>query len=169
LARSGKPVGKGGLMAALAVFMLLHLVFPAVSPAAGTAVVSVSATILSKSVCRFNSKNFVLNFGNVDPGSLTDATATATVGFRCGGSASTAVFAIVPDAGLHGTGGFPRMQSGTIPSEFLPYFLALNPTTGNVPKNTNQTLTATGTIRRSDFQNASAGTYTDTVVLTILP
>jgi hypothetical protein len=61
------------------------------------------------------------------------------------------------------------MQNGTIPSEFLPYFLALNPATGNVPKNTNQTLTVTGTIRRSDFQDAYAGTYTDTVVLTIIP
>jgi spore coat protein U-like protein len=61
------------------------------------------------------------------------------------------------------------MQNGTVPSEFLPYFLALNPATGTVPKNTNQNLTITGTIRKSDFQDASAGTYADTVVLSILP
>lgn len=161
--------GKGGLKAALAVVPLLLALFPSVSLAAGTAAVSVTATVLSKSVCRFDSKSLALNFGNVDPGSPTDATATATIGFRCGGSAPIATFAIVPDVGLHGTGGFPRMQNGTIPSEFLPYFIALNPATGNVPKNTNQTLTITGTIRKSDFQDAYAGTYTDTVVLLILP
>jgi len=161
--------GKGGLKAALAVVPLLLVLFPSVSRAASTAAVSVTATVLSKSVCRFDSKSLALNFGNVDPGSPSDATAVATVGFRCGGSAGTAVFAIVADAGLHGTGGFPRMQNGTIPSEVLPYFLALNPATGAVPKNTNQTLTITGTIRRSDFQDAYVGTYIDTMVLLILP
>jgi hypothetical protein len=129
-----------------------------VSPAAGTATVSVSATVLSKNVCRFDSKSLALNFGNVDPGSPTDPTTTATIGFRCGGSASTALFAIVADAGLHGIGlGFPRMQNNTIPSEFLPYFLALNPAIGTVPKNTNQTLTVTGTNRRSDIQDPPQG------------
>ena len=169
MSRPEKHSGRGGRKTAPAVFAAMLLLFPAVSRAAGTSAVSVTATVLSKSVCRFDSKSLALNFGNVDPWSPSDATATATVGFRCAGSAGTAVFAIVADAGLHGNGGFPRMQNGTIPSEFLSYFLALNPATGAVPKNTNQTLTISGTIRRSDFQDASAGTYTDTVVLSILP
>ena len=169
MSRPGKHSGRGGRQTAPAIFAAVLFLFPAVSRAAVAAAVSVTATVLSKSVCRFDSKSLALNFGNVDPGSPSDATATATVGFRCAGSAGTAVFAIVADAGLHGNGGFPRMQNGTIPSEFLSYFLALNLATGAVPKNTNQTLTISGTIRRSDFQDASAGTYTDTVVLSILP
>ena len=164
-----KDTGRGGRKAAPAIFAILLFLFPTVSLASGTTAVSVTATVLSKSVCRFDSKSLALNFGTFDPGSPSDATATATVGFRCAGSAGTAVFAIVADAGLHGSGGFPRMQNGTIPSEFLPYFLALNPATGAVPKNTNQTLTITGTIRRSDFQDAYVGTYIDTMVLLILP
>lgn len=139
------------------------------SASAGTATVSVSATVLTKNVCRFDSKSLALNFGDVDPASPTDVTAIATIGFRCGGSASPAMFAIVADPGLHGIGGFPRMQNGAVSSEFLPYFLALDPVTGSIPKNTPQTLTVTGTIRKSDFQDAYAGTYTDTVVLSILP
>ncbi|MBP2668685.1 MAG: hypothetical protein H6Q80_887 [Deltaproteobacteria bacterium] len=164
-----KDTGRGGRKAAPAIFAILLFLFPTVSLASGTTAVSVTATVLSKSVCRFDSKSLALNFGNVDPEIQADATATTTAGFRCGGSAANATFAMVPDVGLHATGGFPRMQNGTVTSEFLPYFLALNPPTGTVPRNANQTLTVTGTIRRSDFQDAYAGTYTDTVVLTILP
>jgi spore coat protein U-like protein len=169
VSRSGKDAGWGGRGAAPAVFIALMLMVPAVTRAAGTAAVSVSATVLSRSVCRFDTRTLALVFGNIDPESPADVTATATVGFRCGGSANPATFAIVADSGLHGTGGFPRMQSGLDSSRFLPYFLGLNPATGSVPRNTNQTLTITGTIRRSDFQDAFAGTYTDTVVLSILP
>jgi spore coat protein U-like protein len=161
--------GRGGHRAASAGAFLLVLLFPGVSPASDTARVSVSATVLSKSVCRFNSRTVALNFSTIDPGGTGDVTVSSPIGFRCGGSAPNATFAVISDGGMHGSGGFPRMQNGANTAEYLPYFLALNPATGTVPRNTNQTLTITGTIRRSDFQDAYAGTYTDTVMLTILP
>ena len=166
----GNLAGKGGLMAALAVVPTLLFLFPSVSPAGGTATVSVSATVASRSVCRFQSRTMTLNFGNIDPGSPADVTATGTTVFRCGGSAINATFLITDDSGLHELpSGSPRMRSTTNPSEYLPYTLALNPRSGTVPRNTNRTLAATGTIRSVDFQDASPGIYTDTVVLTILP
>jgi hypothetical protein len=45
----------------------------------------------------------------------------------------------------------------------------LTPTTGSVPRNTNQTLTISGMVLGTDYQNALMGSYSDTVVLTILP
>lgn len=157
-------------MAALAVVPLLLFLFPSVSPASSTATVSVSAAVASKSVCRFQSKMMTLNFGNIDPGSPADVTATGTTVFRCGGSAINATFLVTDDSGLHALGpGSPRVQSTTRPSDYLSYTLTLDPVTGTVPRNTNQTLTVTGTIRSVDFQDASPGIYTDTVVLSILP
>ena len=135
-----------------------------------SAAVSVTANVLSKSICRFDSKNLSLDFGNVDPGSPADVTATGTIGFRCGGSARNAMFVLVDDGGLHETGpGSPRMQNTTRSAEHLPYSLALDPRNGTVPKNTNQILTVTATIRATDFQGAPPGPYADTVVISILP
>jgi hypothetical protein len=61
------------------------------------------------------------------------------------------------------------MRHATIISEYLPYSLALNPASGTVPKNINQTLTVTGVVRSVDLQTVAAGSYADTVVLSILP
>jgi hypothetical protein len=81
-----------------------------------------------------------------------------------------ATFLITDDSGLYELApGSPRMQSTTRPSDYLPYTLALNPASGTVPRNTNQTLTVTGTIRRVDFQDATPGIYSDRVVLSIFP
>lgn len=157
-------------MAAPAIFTALLFLYPPVSCAAVTETVSVTAAVLSKSVSRLDTKTLTLNFGTVDPGSPADASGTGAVGFRCGGSASNAAFAIIHYGGLHSAGpGSPRIQNGALPSEYLPYTLALTPGNGTVPRNTNQTLAITGTIRRADFQDASAGMYTDTVVISILP
>jgi spore coat protein U-like protein len=61
------------------------------------------------------------------------------------------------------------MRHSTITSEYLPYSLTLDPTTGTVPKNTNQTLTITGKVKGVDYQDVAAGNYLDTVVISISP
>lgn len=81
-----------------------------------------------------------------------------------------AAFAITEDGGLFGSGpGTNRMRHAAVLSEYLPYRLALNPDSGIVPKNARQTLTITGTVLGADYQDSSAGNYSDTVVVTILP
>ena len=72
--------------------------------ATGSALVSVTANVLSKSIFHFDSKSLALDFGNVDPGSPADVTATGPIGFRYGGSASNATFVLVDDGGLHESG-----------------------------------------------------------------
>ena len=138
--------------------------------AAGANVVTVSATVLSKSQCKFNSKTSTLNFGDLDPANPVDKTVSTSVTFRCGGSAPNATFSITDDDGLYETGpDANQMRHTTITTEYLAYSLTLNPTSGTVPKNTDQTLTIMGTVRGVDYQDALAGSYSDTVVISITP
>ena len=61
------------------------------------------------------------------------------------------------------------MRHSTNFAEFLPYSLALSPTSGSAPKNVSQPLTATVTIPVASFQQAIVGTFADTVVITVSP
>lgn len=81
-----------------------------------------------------------------------------------------ATFSISDDDGLYETGpNANRMRHATILTEYLPYSFTLNPTTGTVPRNVNQTLTISGMVRGVDYQDASVGAYSDTVVISIVP
>jgi hypothetical protein len=133
---------------------------------------TVQALVLSKSQCRFrtNAGPPLLDFGDLDPGSGLDVTATTTFDFRCQGSAPMATFSITRDDGLNPAGpNVPRMQHDTDGTQFLPYELTLNPTTGTVPKQVWQTLTISGIVRGPDYATAMLGPYTDLVVLSIDP
>lgn len=131
---------------------------------------SVSATVVSNSNCRFNTTTSTLGFGALDPGNPTDKTVNTTTTYRCGGSAPIATFAITHDSGRYETApNFPRMRHTTVTTEYLPYTITLSPSSGSVPRNTNRTLTITGTVKGDDYKGARAGNFADTVVLTIAP
>jgi len=133
-------------------------------------IVSVTATVLSKSQCKFNSKTATLNFGDLDPANPVDKTIDTSITFKCGGSDPIATFSITDDDGLYEIGSNRnRMRHTTVLTEYLPYSLMLSPTSGTVPKNTDQTLTVTGTVRGVDYQDATMGSYSDTVVVSIEP
>lgn len=90
--------------------------------------------------------------------------------FRCSSSDKFVTFFISDDDGLYETGPDQnRMRHTITPTEYLPYSLTLSPTSGTIPKNDDQTLTITGTVRGADYQDALAGNYSDTVTLTISP
>lgn len=132
--------------------------------------ITVSATILSKSICKFDSAAATLAFGNLDPGNPLDVSAATTVGFRCIGSAPIATFSITDDDGQYDTGpDLNRMRHAVSTTDFLPYTFALSPESGTVPKNVPQVVTIQGTVRGADYQNALAGNYSDRVVVTLLP
>ncbi|NJD63580.1 MAG: hypothetical protein FIA93_12790 [Deltaproteobacteria bacterium] len=137
---------------------------------AGSTTLSVTATVLSKSVCKFDSKNSTLNFGALDPGNPGNVTANISIGFVCRGSSPVAAFVVAEDGGLYGSGpNANRMRHASVFTEYLPYSLTLNPSSGTAPKNAPQTLTISGAVRGSDYQNAAAGAYSDTVVISLLP
>lgn len=141
-----------------------------VAQAADNGSVVVSAFVPSKSNCKFNSGTLALPFGNVNPASVVNATASASTTFRCSGSAPLATFSITASNGLYSTApDARRMQHATVPTEFMAYSLTLSPTSATVRKGVDQTLTVMGTIQPSAFQNVPAGTYQDTVLITLTP
>ena len=132
---------------------------------AGIATLSVSATVLSKSNCRFTTTTGTLPFGNIDSAGAADISATASLSFRCNGSEPIATYLISDDGGLNAN----QMEHATLTGNFLPYQLSYTPTSGSVPRGDILTLAITGTVRSSDYRVAMAGAYSDTVILSILP
>ena len=151
--------------------LVIALIFTAgQSLAAGPTSVDISAVVLSKSICRFVTNATTLPFGNLDPSNPVLVNGTATLTFRCQGSADPATFLMSSDDGLHSlAAGAPRMQHVTTPTEYIPYTVSLSPVSGTVPKNVFQNLTITGSIPGANYQAAIAGDYADTITISIIP
>lgn len=150
--------------------VILTAMTSAVVLASGTNILTVSAAVLSKSKCKFNTANASFNFGALDPGNSSDVTQSASIQFVCNGSAPVAAFALTTDDGLYESGpGANRMRHTATTTAYLPYELQLSPAVGTVPKGVNQTLAITGTVRASNYRSAMAGSYSDTVVITLNP
>jgi spore coat protein U-like protein len=151
--------------------LALALVAPEIAFSGATGALPVTAVVLANSNCRFqNPRTATVNFGVLDPGNPVDVNATATLTFRCNGGNVTVVFSISGDDGSYETGpAAARMRHATDLAQFLPYSLAMSPTSGRIPRNTDQTLTFTGTVRGSDYGTASPGNYSDTVIVSIVP
>lgn len=159
-----------GICKSAVVMVLCAVVQPRFADAAGNAVVAVTATVLSKSQCKFQgSTTPALAFGSINPSSNTNAIATATLTLRCLGSANPAAYVLTHDSGLYELGvNQNRMKHLTL-NEYLPYAFTLSPSSGTIPKNVDQPIIITGTVTPANFQNAALGSYADTVVVTLLP
>lgn len=142
---------------------------------ADTSSVSVTATVISRGSCYFNSSTSALNFGNLNPSNPVDANASTSIVFHCLRGFlfwRQVTFFIGDDDGLYETGtNENRMRHSTITTEYLPYSFNLNPNSGTVLGNpfNNYTLNISGTVRGIDYQNAAMGSYSDTVVVSIEP
>jgi spore coat protein U domain-containing protein, fimbrial subunit CupE1/2/3/6 len=139
--------------------------------AADTKQLSVTAVVLSKSNCKFSTNTASnLDFGTLNPASGSTVVQSTSFNARCEGSANPATFTITQNSGLHETGpGLNRMRHVSVATEFIPYSLAINPSSGTVPKGEIFPITVTGTVLGPSYQNALVGNYSDTVVLTIDP
>lgn len=134
--------------------------------ASSTNTLTVNATV--NGTCKFVSTTSTLAFGAIDPSGTSAATASTTTAYRCTTGTTASVS---KDDGLNPSGvGVPRLSDGS--SHFMPYALTL---TGGTQVGTghgagqDKTLTVGGSIAVTDFQNAPAGAYVDTVTLTITP
>lgn len=143
---------------------------PAPAQAAGNASVAIGATVLSKNNCVFRKPgSATLAFGNIDPSSGSNATAAASLTIRCGGASPQVSYALTHDSGLYETAvNANRMKHATL-NEYIPYSFALTPSSGTMPKKTDQVISITGTITPANFQNAMMGAYSDTVLVTVNP
>ncbi|HEX9180868.1 MAG TPA: spore coat protein U domain-containing protein [Burkholderiales bacterium] len=116
--------------------------------------------------CRFEASSAVLDFGSIDATRTAPATAAVQLGYRC-------IRGVMPVVNLgngmnrDSSSGLRQLASGT---NRIPYSLAVTgaPAPGAGLKAT-LSLTLTGSISVPAMQAASAGSYTDTVVLNISP
>lgn len=132
--------------------------------------IAVSATIVSKNQCKFNTTNLTLALGLIDPRSPLNTTQSVTTTITCVGNATDATYLITSDDGLYSTGAnAPRMRHATLTTQFMPYALSITPASATIPKNVAQTITITGTVLPADVQNLAPGGYSDTVVITLTP
>jgi spore coat protein U-like protein len=155
-------------MRALTTLLILTLLLQAGKLHAASLSLAISALVLSKNQCKFNTASGVLNFGNLDPSAPTPITRNATLTFTCRGSDAIAVYLISDDNGLYETGpGARRMR--TPAGSFIPYGLSYTPNSGSAPRNVAQAINLTGTLTAGSYATAPAGAYSDTVILTIVP
>lgn len=132
---------------------------------ADTNTLTVNATL--SGTCKFNTPTSTLSF-TLDPSSSADATAQALPTFWC--SRGVTLLTPTTNNGLWFSVS-KRMRSAGHTTEFIPYSVALTPSsTTGLGKTNPITLTVDGTVLNADYVNALAATdYTDTVVITIAP
>lgn len=142
----------------------LVLVLGGVAMAADTATVGVSANVLG--TCKFINKTGSMAFGDLDPSSGADKTASVTQPtFWCTKGTN---YTISDDLGLYEVGTQRKVKHASL-ADVIPYSMTYTTTgTGNGRTGTLTTDIA-GTIAFADYQNASAGSYADTVTLSINP
>lgn len=132
--------------------------------AADTNTLTVTASVTG--TCKFVSATSTLAFGALDPSSAADGTATGSAQYWCTKGAAATVTAGNGD----NFSGSRRLKHASL-AEFIPYALTMPSGatgTGDGPANP-ITLSLAGTITNANYINASAGNYSDTVVLTVNP
>lgn len=115
-------------------------------------------------VCNFSSTDYTLDFGQLDPASNANATASVNVEYWCTSGAQATLQA---DMGLNENGGSRRLDRGA--TDFIPYSLTL-PAGGVVTSGPGTPVTASisGTILNADYINNHWGTYSDVVSLSLI-
>jgi hypothetical protein len=149
------------------IVVLVAIMFVATAGAAmatGTNTLTVSASVAS--TCKFVSGTSTLNFGTLDPSVGTNVNASGSTTFWCTKGVTTD--AIVADNGLYYSGS--RQMKDTVSGDVIPYSLALTKDGNtNAGPGSPRTLTIGGTVAGIDYTSKSAGSYSDTVVLSITP
>lgn len=151
--------GKLGLVAALCAsgFLGSNLAL-----AGDTATVAVSATVVG--TCKFNS------------GGTLDFTLDPSVGGAVSGTVSQpqfwctkgASYSLSDDNGLNESGTTHRMKHASL-AEYIPYSFAYTASGTGTGPGTPINMDIAAQVLAADYLNASAGSYADTVTLTITP
>jgi spore coat protein U-like protein len=147
----------------LAMVLGLVLALSGAAMAGDSTTVAVSANVVG--TCKFLSGG-TMAFGNLDPSVGGDKNATVTQPtFWCTKGAS---YTITDDKGLYESGTTFRVKHASL-AEYIPYtFTYTSSGTGSGPGSPIN-MNIAGTITSADYLNASAGSYADTVTLTIAP
>ena len=128
-----------------------------------TATVAVSATVVG--TCKFATGGSI-PFGNLDPSVGTDQTPAVTQPtFWCTKGAG---YTITDDDGVNKSGTTHQMKHASL-TEYIPYSFTYTASGTGAGPGSVLTMDIASSVKGTDYQNASAGSYTDTVTLTINP
>ena len=138
-----------------------------IAGAAGTQNLNVTATVTG--TCKFSSTVQTFTFGTLDPSAaVLTAGSGASVKYRC--TKGTVATGVTAGNGGNFLAGSRRMGNGT---DFINYSLNVaggtQTGTGFATAANDLSLTLTGSVLAVDYQNVSAGAYTDIVVLSVAP
>lgn len=129
-----------------------------------------SPAFASGANCLFQAKGLALGFGTLDPSSGVTVTRAATVATananQVGDCPASRTMVFSADNGQHFGSGSRRLANGT---DFIPYSLTLPASRSGPGNGAYVTFVISGTILPSDYQNASAGAYSDSVTITVSP
>lgn len=122
--------------------------------------------------CLFQAKGLSMSFGNLDPSNAVTVTvpvAAATLNAnRVGDCPSSRTMVVDADGGQNFLGS-RRMRRGAT-GDYIPYSLIGLPWSQSGPGNNSYvTFTFSGTVAGTAYEGASAGNYTDTVIITVTP
>ncbi len=131
---------------------------------ADTGTVNINATVVG--TCKFTTNTANISV-TLDPSVGGTVTGSGSLVFWCTKNAS---YTVTDDDGLYETGPNANRVFNSLASEYIPYTFTYTPTsgTGSGPQNT-ITLTLTASFAQTDYENAAAGTYSDTVTITVTP
>jgi len=148
----------------LVLSVVMLMLASSVSFAADTGTVNINATVVG--TCKFTTNSANINV-TLDPSVGGTVNGTASLVFWCTKNAS---YTVSDDDGLYETGVDANRVFNSTANEYIPYSFSYTPTsgTGNGPANP-ITLNLTASFAQVDYQNASAGIYTDTVTITVNP
>jgi spore coat protein U-like protein len=134
--------------------------------AADTNTLTVSASVTG--TCKFSSGTSTLNFGALDPSVGTNVNApTSTTQFWCTKGVVTDNITAGNGANWSGT---KRQMLDPVSSDLIPYTLVLTKDgNANAGPASPRTLSIDGQVLGSDYTGKTAGSYSDTVTLTITP
>lgn len=133
--------------------------------ASGTNTLTVTASVMG--TCKFSSTTSTLAFGALDPSDGGDVTASSTTQFWCTKGVTTDTITAGNGANWDGS---KRNIKDSASGDVIPYTLTLTKdANSNAGPSTPRTLTIAGGITGTDYTSKTAGSYTDTVTLTITP
>lgn len=147
--------------------------FLVVCPVAAALLIAFGSPAYAASSCSFGAHGLSMAFGNLNPSvagnvtvNATPATLNANTWGNCGNASQTMVMSAT--TGLHSgscPGGGTCMANG---ADLIPYSLTL---AANAKASANGYIafTVTGTVLGSAYVNAPAGSYSDSVLLTVNP
>ena len=129
-----------------------------------TNTLTVQASVLG--TCKFSTATSTLNFGALDPSSPVLVNGSSSTQFWCTKGVTTG--AVTATNGTNWSGSSRRMAGPG--GDLIPYSLSITPDGNpNAGPASPRTLGIAGTVLAADYTGVSAGSYSDTVTLTINP